>query len=49
MKLTEIWIYPVKSLGGIRVNKATVLGKGLLYDRRYMIVDENNHVPTVVK
>lgn len=46
MKLTQIWIYPVKSLGGIRVNKATVLGKGLLYDRRYMIVDENNQFIT---
>lgn len=42
MKLTEIWIYPVKSLGGIRLNKSAVLGKGLLYDRRYMLVDDNN-------
>lgn len=41
MKLTEIWIYPVKSLGGIRLNKSTVLRKGLQYDRRYMLVDDN--------
>ena len=38
--LSEIWIYPIKSLGGIRVEKATVLAKGLQYDRRFMLVDE---------
>lgn len=41
LHLTEIWIYPVKSLGGIRLKSSRVLGKGLEYDRRYMIVDEN--------
>jgi len=46
MKLTEIWIYPVKSLGGIRLQKANVLPKGLEYDRRYMLVDENNRFIT---
>jgi uncharacterized protein len=42
LTLSEIWIYPVKSLGGIRLEKATVLGKGLQYDRRWMLIDENN-------
>ncbi len=42
MKLTDIWIYPIKSLGGIRMEHAEVLEKGLRYDRRYMLVDENN-------
>lgn len=46
MKLTEIWIYPVKSLGGVRLKKAGVLPKGLQYDRRYMLVDENNRFIT---
>jgi uncharacterized protein YcbX len=46
MKLTEIWIYPVKSLGGIRVNKARVMDKGLEYDRRYMLVEANNQFIT---
>ncbi|MFZ1808281.1 MAG: MOSC N-terminal beta barrel domain-containing protein [Cyclobacteriaceae bacterium] len=46
MKLTEIWIYPVKSLGGIRLKKAKALPKGLEYDRRYMLVDENNRFIT---
>src|SRR5688500_11092787 len=38
--LSEIWIYPVKSFGGIRLPSAKVLGKGLKYDRRFMLVDE---------
>jgi uncharacterized protein YcbX len=40
--LSEIWIYPVKSLGGIRLSTAMVLEKGLVHDRRWMLVDENN-------
>jgi uncharacterized protein len=42
MTLSEIWIYPVKSLGGIRLTKANAEEKGLQFDRRWMIVDENN-------
>ena len=41
LRLAEIWIYPIKSLGGIRLNHAKVLEKGLAYDRRWMLVDEN--------
>ncbi|MBK6840423.1 MAG: MOSC N-terminal beta barrel domain-containing protein [Bacteroidetes bacterium] len=40
--LTEIWIYPIKSLGGIRLDQSEVLGKGLRYDRRWMLVDGQN-------
>lgn len=40
LTLTEIWIYPIKSLGGIRLKEAKVLEKGLAYDRRWMLVDE---------
>ncbi|GGB95315.1 MOSC domain-containing protein [Dyadobacter sediminis] len=39
--LTEIWIYPVKSLGGIRLTESYAEERGLKYDRRWMIVDEN--------
>lgn len=46
MKLSEIWIYPVKSLGGIRLKKSKVLPKGLEHDRRYMLVDEHNRFIT---
>jgi uncharacterized protein YcbX len=38
--LSQIWIYPVKSLGGIRLKSANVMDKGLQYDRRWMLVDE---------
>ncbi|CAG5005877.1 putative protein YcbX [Dyadobacter sp. CECT 9275] len=41
MVLSEIWIYPVKSLGGIRLKEAKVEERGLQFDRRWMIVDEN--------
>src|SRR5687767_1743469 len=41
LTLTEIWIYPIKSLGGIQLKKAKVQQKGLQLDRRWMLVDEN--------
>lgn len=39
--LSEIYIYPIKSLGGIKLQKAIVEEKGLKYDRRFMLVDSN--------
>lgn len=39
LKLTQIWIYPIKSLGGIQLAEAQVMGKGLKHDRRWMLVD----------
>ncbi len=41
LRLSEIWIYPIKSLGGIRLKQAKVLEKGLELDRRWMLVDSN--------
>lgn len=38
--LSEIHIYPVKSLGGIALDEARVETFGLQHDRRWMIVDE---------
>lgn len=40
--LSEINIYPVKSLAGISLNEAEVTDRGLKHDRRWMLVDENN-------
>ncbi|MDQ2656812.1 MAG: MOSC domain-containing protein [Bacteroidota bacterium] len=40
LSLTEIRIYPIKSLGGIALNKAQVRKKGLQHDRRWMLIDE---------
>lgn len=37
--LSEIFIYPIKSLGGIQLKKVMVQGKGLRLDRRWMLVN----------
>ncbi|MDZ7899752.1 MAG: MOSC domain-containing protein [Arcicella sp.] len=42
LQLSEIYVYPVKSLGGVRLESAEVTDRGLQYDRRWMLVDENN-------
>ena len=41
LKLSEIFIYPVKSLGGISLQSSEVEERGLKYDRRFLLVDEN--------
>lgn len=41
LKLSKIYIYPVKSLGGIRLDAANITTRGLENDRRFMLVDEN--------
>jgi len=42
LRLSEIWIYPIKSLGGIQLDRAKVMEKGLQHDRRWMLVDEHD-------
>ena len=42
MILSEIHIYPIKSLGGISLQSAEVEDRGLQYDRRWVLVDESN-------
>lgn len=44
--LAQIHIYPVKSLGGYSVASADVEARGLRYDRRWMLVDENGRFLT---
>lgn len=39
MTISELLIYPIKSLGAISVTETVVEGKGLRYDRRFMLVD----------
>jgi uncharacterized protein YcbX len=38
--LSEINIYPIKSLGGISLQESQLEEKGLQYDRRWMLIDE---------
>ncbi|WP_045690341.1 MOSC domain-containing protein [Hymenobacter sp. AT01-02] len=44
--LTDLYIYPVKSLGGIRLTEAAVGARGLCHDRRWLIVNERNQFMT---
>ena len=45
-RISEIWIYPIKSLPGIRLAKTIVKQKGLQYDRRWMLVDNDGRFLT---
>ncbi len=40
--ISRLFIYPVKSLGGIALTGAQVTARGLQHDRRWMLVDQNN-------
>jgi uncharacterized protein YcbX len=40
--VSEITIYPIKSLGGISLQEALVEERGLQYDRRWVLADESN-------
>ncbi len=40
MKLSEIWVYPVKGLAGIPLTTAVLERRGIEHDRRWMVVDE---------
>lgn len=42
LKLSQLYVYPIKSLAGIALTSSIVTDRGLEYDRRWMLVDENN-------
>src|SRR5205085_2428266 len=44
LTVSELFIYPIKSLGGIAVSSAMVTERGLQYDRRWMLVYEPDAV-----
>ncbi|MDQ6787255.1 MAG: MOSC domain-containing protein [Acidobacteriota bacterium] len=46
MKVSEINIYPIKSLSGIKLDSSIVEDKGLKYDRRWLLVNEKNEFLT---
>ncbi len=46
LQISELYIYPIKSLGGIAVKQAAVTDRGFEHDRRWMLVDENNRFIT---
>jgi uncharacterized protein YcbX len=40
--ISQLVIYPVKSLGGIAVQSAVITSRGLQHDRRWMLVNSDN-------
>jgi uncharacterized protein YcbX len=42
LQVSQLFIYPIKSLGGIALTKANVSERGFEHDRRWMLIDENN-------
>lgn len=44
--VSQLFIYPVKSLGGFACRKAELTDRGFRYDRRWMLVDANNRFLT---
>lgn len=46
LKISQLFIYPVKSLGGMEVSSATLTDRGFENDRRWMLVDTNNQFIT---
>jgi uncharacterized protein YcbX len=41
LQLSEIWVYPVKSLGGIPLQESKVTDRGLELDRRWLLIDDD--------
>lgn len=46
LQLSEIYTYPIKSLGGIRLQSTNLTPQGVQYDRRWMLVDANGQFLT---
>lgn len=40
--ISQLYVYPVKSLGGIALTQSQVTSRGLQYDRRWMLIDADN-------
>jgi len=40
MRLSQIWVYPVKSLPGVKLERADIDRRGIAWDRHWMLVDE---------
>ena len=42
LRVSQLYIYPVKSLGGIPLSTANITDRGLEHDRRWLLIDDNN-------
>ena len=41
LTVSQLFIYPIKSLGGIELSSVELVERGFKYDRRWMLVDNN--------
>lgn len=46
-QVTGLYIYPVKSCRGIQLKEMSITTRGPLYDRQWMLVDDNNQFLTL--
>ncbi|HVG14352.1 MAG TPA: MOSC N-terminal beta barrel domain-containing protein [Chitinophagaceae bacterium] len=46
LQVSQLFVYPIKSLGGISLTSAAVTDRGLQYDRRWMLVDDGGQFMT---
>jgi uncharacterized protein YcbX len=46
LTISELFVYPIKSLGGMSVTEAQLTDRGFKYDRRWMLVDCDNRFLT---
>jgi uncharacterized protein YcbX len=42
LKVSDLYIYPIKSLGGVKVYRAKITDRGFEFDRRWMLIDKSN-------
>ncbi len=42
LTVSGLYIYPIKSLGGISIDEASIEARGFTHDRRWMLVDKDN-------
>ncbi len=46
LSISHLYVYPIKSLGGIELNSASLTDRGIEHDRRWMLVDEDHRFLT---
>lgn len=46
LSISHLYVYPIKSLGGIELTEARLTDRGIEHDRRWMLADENNRFLT---
>ena len=46
LRVSQLFIYPIKSLGGISLEKAQTTDRGFRYDRRWLLINQQNQFMT---